>query len=447
MTVQQKLEILGEAARYDASCASSGSTRAAEKGKLGNAVHGGICHSWAADGRCVSLLKVLQSNACIYDCAYCANRSSNDIPRATFQPEELAELTLGFYRRNYIEGLFLSSGVVKNPDYTMELMERTLTLIRAQFNGYIHVKIIPGASPLQVHRIGLLADRVSCNIELPSVSSLAALAPQKTPQALIEPMRLIKDAGSQLLEDGRKHRNAPQFVPAGQSTQMIIGASPDSDLTVMTLARAMYKRMQMKRVYYSAYVPVGNHPTLPNASAPVPLLREHRLYQADWLMRFYSFEPDELADAHNPNLDMAVDPKTAWALRHVDRFPVEVNTADRELLLRIPGVGQKSADRIIAARRYGPLRWESLRQLGVVMKRAQYFLTAGGRFHGRMQPDSPYLHDVLSDLRDPEQTSLFDKPATPLLAAPTTVTPAPLPQQPKLLQLPTPTVQLHDLVV
>ncbi|MCL2545782.1 MAG: putative DNA modification/repair radical SAM protein [Oscillospiraceae bacterium] len=410
MTVQEKLLILGEAARYDVSCASSGSKRVKEKGKVGSTANGGICHSWTADGRCVSLLKVLMSNVCIYDCAYCHNRVSNDVPRATFTPEELCELTLGFYRRNYIEGLFLSSGVVKNPDYTMELMERTLTLLREQFAGYIHLKVIPGASALMIHRLGLLADRVSCNIELPSANSLALLAPQKKPQAIIEPMRLIKTANAQALEDGKKFRNAPQFAPAGQSTQMIVGATPDSDLTIMTLARAMYQKMRMRRVYYSAYLPVGNHPILPVSDVPVPLLREHRLYQADFLFRFYGFEPSDLADDRHPNLDMAVDPKAAWALRNIHHFPIEINTADREMLMRIPGLGQISADRIIAARRLAPVQWDHLKKLGVVMKRAQYFLTAAGKFCGKLQPDSPFLRDVLSDLRDPEQTSMFDAP-------------------------------------
>jgi putative DNA modification/repair radical SAM protein len=412
MTVMEKLEILGGAAKYDASCASSGSKRKPKAGQFGTVVNGGICHSWGADGRCISLLKVLQSNACIYDCAYCANRSGSDGPRATFEPEELAELTVAFYRRNFIEGLFLSSGVIKNADYTMELMERTIKLLRDtyRFGGYVHVKIIPGSSPRWIHKLGLLADRVSCNIELPSAGSLKLLAPQKKPAALLEPMKLIRDTNMQAIEDGKKHRTAPEFAPAGQSTQMIIGATPDSDLTIMTLARALYKKMQMRRVYYSAYVPVGEHPVLPERNGPAPLLREHRLYQADFLMRFYSFSPGELADEQNPNLDMRIDPKANWALRHINQFPVEVNTADRETLLRIPGMGQISADRIIAARRLGPVHWDHLNKMGVVMKRAQYFLTAAGKFHGRLQPDSPFLRDVLSDLRDPEQLSLYDKP-------------------------------------
>ena len=406
MTVETKLQILGEAARYDVSCASSGTQRAKEKGKIGSATSGGICHSWTSDGRCVSLLKVLMSNNCIYDCAYCANRSSNDLPRATFTPEELCELTLQFYRRNYIEGLFLSSGVVRDPDYTMELMEKTLILIREKFAGYIHVKVIPGASPLYIHRLGLLADRVSCNVELPSRPSLELLAPQKKPEAIIAPMRVIKTAGMQSLADGKKFRAAPQFAPAGQSTQMIIGATKDTDFTIMSLASAMYRKLSMRRVYYSGYLPVNTLDNLPEQ--PPPLLREHRLYQADFLLRFYGFEVNELADDNNPHLDMAVDPKASWALRNIDKFPIEVNRADREMLLRIPGVGQISADRIIAARRLGPVKWDDLKKMGVVMKRAQYFLTAQGKFLGRLQPDSPFLREVMSDMRDPDQVSLHD---------------------------------------
>lgn len=427
MELSEKLTILGDAAKFDASCASSGGGRAGKPGQLGNAFSAGICHTWAADGRCVSLLKVLFSNVCVYDCQYCQNRRSNDIPRAVFEPGELAELTVQFYRRNYIEGLFLSSGVIKNADYTMERMIETMRILREQyrFGGYIHVKTIPGDDRLQVERAGLLADRISVNIELPSSQSLRLLAPDKKPEMIFAPMKEIHLAQQMLLEDGKKHKSAPLFAPAGQSTQMIIGATPDTDLTILRLSKGLYHKYKMKRVYFSAYVPVGSLPAADlwtgpggNPSAPdyrPPLRREHRLYQADWLMRFYQFDADEIVDDQNPLLDDEVDPKCAWALRHPEFFPVEVNRAGYEALLRVPGVGVKSAQRILEARRYGSLRAENLRKLGIVMKRARYFLTAGGKYEGSARHDNPFLREILADRFDNGQVSLFDTKKKPEL--------------------------------
>ena len=413
--LEQKLAILGEAARYDASCASSGGGRAGRPGQLGNAYSAGICHTWAADGRCVSLLKVLQSNVCCFDCAYCMNRRSNDVPRATFAPEELADLTVEFYSRNYIEGLFLSSGVLRNPDYTMEQMIRTMRLLREQhrFGGYIHMKVIPGADPALIHEAGLLADRVSCNIEMPSSGSLRLLAPQKPPENIFSPMKAIHREQHLCLEDRRRYKNAPLFAPAGQSTQMIIGATPDSDLTILRLSYGLYRKFRMKRVYFSAYIPLGTHPLLPREGFVPPLLREHRLYQADWLMRFYQFEPGELLSDDAPQLDAELDPKALWAVRHPEFFPVEVNSRSYEDLLRVPGLGVRSAGRIVSARRQTKIRWEHLKKLGVVMKRAQYFVTAAGVYDGRLPLGHPFLRDVLAERRDAQQLSLFDQKELP----------------------------------
>ncbi len=413
-SLEEKLTILGDAAKFDASCSSSGSSRPTPEGsRLGNPYSAGICHTWAADGRCVSLLKVLQSNACLYDCAYCQNRRSNPTPRATFTPEELAELTIQFYRRNYIEGLFLSSGVVQSPDYTMELMIRTMQILRQEhrFGGYIHVKVIPGSDARLVHAAGLLADRMSCNIELPSSDSLALLAPQKRPEGIFAPMQFVRSTLGMCLEDKRKYIHAPSFAPAGQTTQMIVGATRESDLAILRLSHGLYRKYQMKRVYFSAYIPVGAHPALPPAHmAAPPLLREHRLYQADWLLRFYSFTPDELLEDCAPQLDPEMDPKSQWALKHPEFFPVEVNTVDYETLLRVPGLGVQSARRIIEARRQGSLRPEDLKKLGVLMKRAQFFLTAGGKFTGRVEPGHPMLREQLVQRPNIHQLSLFDPP-------------------------------------
>nr|WP_207742462.1 putative DNA modification/repair radical SAM protein [Intestinimonas butyriciproducens] len=413
-----KLTILTDAAKYDAACTSSGLDRAGRPGKLGSTVLGGCCHSFSADGRCVTLLKVLMTNACCYDCQYCVNRRSNDVPRTAFTPRELAELTIGFYRRNYIEGLFLSSAVLRDPDYTTERMIETLRLIREEygFAGYIHAKAIPGADPLLTYRLGLLADRMSVNIELPSEASLKALAPDKTRASILTPMAQIREA---ILESGqalRLYRGAPRFAPAGQSTQMIIGATPESDLHILRLTEGLYQKYQLKRVFYSAYLPVSDSKLLPAPQGfQPPLLREHRLYQADWLLRFYHFEATELLDEGHPDLDPRLDPKCCWALRHLEEFPVEVNRADYERLLRVPGIGVRSARRILTARRVGPITFEGLKKLGVVLKRAQYFLTCSGRMLpglSRVKPDS-VLRQMVALERPllagdvPEQLSLF----------------------------------------
>ncbi|MEA4994302.1 MAG: putative DNA modification/repair radical SAM protein [Oscillibacter sp.] len=394
MELLEKLTILSDAAKYDAACTSSGARRGYKEGFIGNTSTSamGCCHSFSADGRCVTLLKVLLSNQCVYDCKYCVNRRSNDTPRAAFTPEELAELTIGFYRRNYIEGLFLSSGVLRNPDHTMELMIRALQILREtyRFNGYIHAKAIPGAAPELVERLGLLADRLSVNIELPSEAGLKSLAPDKTKGAILAPMRQIQTRGVQCKEELVKYRHAPKFAPAGQSTQLIVGATADSDLRILRLTQGLYDRYRLKRVFFSAYVPVVAHSLLPSRDTKPPLLREHRLYQADWLLRFYGFRAEELLDEGTPDFNPLVDPKCSWALAHLEFFPVEVNTADYEALLRVPGVGVVSAKRILVSRRAGTLRTEDLRKLGVVMKRAQYFLTCRGQMSEglRFTPES-----------------------------------------------------------
>ena len=412
----KKLEVLTDAAKYDVACTSSGVDRPGRPGALGNAVKAGICHSFAADGRCISLLKVLLSNDCAYDCAYCVNRRSCDGPRATFTPEELCRLTVEFYRRNYIEGLFLSSAVVKNPDYTSELMLMTLKKLREEerFWGYVHVKAIPGADPRLTHALGLYADRMSVNIELPSQKSLALLAPQKSKEKILAPMGLIRDGIKENASDLARYRAAPKFVPAGQSTQMIIGATPETDRQILALTEGLYRKYQLKRVFFSAYMPVVSDRNLPARDTPPPLLREHRLYQADWLLRFYGFRAEELLDASHPDFNPQVDPKCSWALRHLDFFPVEVNRADYEALLRIPGVGMVSAKRILVSRRTRKLRIEDLPKLGVVMKRAQYFLTASGRMAEglRFTPDSLLRNLIAAErpsLPQPEleQLSLF----------------------------------------
>ena len=407
MDVLEKLTILTDAAKYDAACTSSGGNRGSKKGYIGNTSSSvaGCCHSFSADGRCVTLLKVLMTNCCVYDCKYCVNRRSNDTKRASFTPEELADLTINFYRRNYIEGLFLSSGVLRSPDYTTELMIRALRLLREKyrFNGYIHAKAIPGTAPELVEQLGLLADRLSVNIELPSESGLNLLAPDKTKKGILAPMRQIQTRNQQNKEELVKYRHAPQFAPAGQSTQLIVGATQDSDFHILRLTQGLYDRYGLKRVFYSAYVPVVEHALLPGKDVKPPLLREHRLYQADWLLRFYGFRAEELLDENHQAFDPRVDPKCFWALTHLDFFPIEVNTADYKTLLRIPGVGVVSARRILAARRNGRLHLDDLKKLGVVMKRAQYFLTAGGKMPGglRFTPDS-----VLRNLIAAEQTYL-----------------------------------------
>jgi putative DNA modification/repair radical SAM protein len=380
MDIHEKLQILSGAARYDASCASSGCGREGPSRGTGNTSLGGICHSWADDGRCISLLKVLLSNDCRYDCAYCVNRSSNPVPRASFTAREVVDLTMDFYRRNYIEGLFLSSAVMKGPDQTMEEMVRVAEILRNEerFGGYIHLKVIPGSSSELIRRAGLAADRISVNIELPSSESLHRLAPQKSRESILGPMKLIGgQIGTSLVERG-KSRKAPRFAPAGQSTQMIIGASPETDFQILKLSQGLYNRINLKRVYYSAFVPVNDDNRLPVLASP-PLLREHRLYQADWLLRFYGFSAEEILSDEAPNLDESFDPKTAWALRHPEFFPVEINCADYGTLLRVPGIGVTSARRIIAARRFSVITPEGMKKIGVVMKRAKYFITCSGR--------------------------------------------------------------------
>ena len=416
MELLDKLNILADAAKYDAACTSSGLDRSGRPGTIGSTTMAGCCHSFSADGRGISLLKVLQTNFCVYDCQYCVNRKSNDVPRAAFTPEELCELTMGFYRRNYIEGLFLSSAVLQNPDYTTELMIQTLRILREnyRFGGYIHAKAIPGADPLLTRRLGLLADRLSVNIELPSSPSLALLAPDKKKDAILSPMGQIRDGIAASKQELALYRHAPRFAPAGQSTQMIVGASPESDRHILTLTQALYDRYQLKRVFYSAYMPVSPLVPVPEGYQP-PLLREHRLYQADWLLRYYHFRAEEILDESQPDLDPRMDPKCCWALRHLEFFPVEVNRADYEALLRVPGLGVRSAQRILTARRVGPLSFEGLKRLGVVLKRAQYFLTCSGKMMQGLRVNEDGLLRHLISLEAPalaepmpEQLSLFD---------------------------------------
>lgn len=418
MELLEKLTILADAAKYDAACTSSGVRRGYQEGKIGSTSDMGCCHSFSADGRCITLLKVLLSNDCCYNCKYCINRCTSDTPRASFTPEELAELTIGFYRRNYIEGLFLSSAVLRSPDYTTELMIRALSILRNEyrFNGYIHAKAIPGTSPELIEQLGLLADRLSVNIELPSESGLKLLAPNKTKEGILRPMAQIRDRGKQNRQELIQYRHAPKFAPAGQSTQLIIGATPDNDLHILNLTQSLYDRYHLKRVFYSAYVPVVENTLLPSLDTKPPLLREHRLYQADWLLRFYGFRADELLDESAPDFDSLLDPKCCWAMRHPEFFPVEVNRADYEALLRVPGVGVVSARRILVARRTGPLHADDLKKLGVVMKRAQYFLICSGKLTTPLRlSQGSILSNLMAVERNTlpapqmEQLSLFDQ--------------------------------------
>lgn len=413
MDMMQKLTILADSAKYDVACTSSGVDRMGRAGSIGSASAPGICHAFSADGRCVSLLKVLMTNVCVYDCAYCVNRRSNDLPRAAFTPGELAELTIQFYRRNYIEGLFLSSAVLVNPDYTTERMIQTLELLRGpyRFRGYIHAKAIPGADPLLIQRLGLLADRLSVNIELPSSASLNLLAPDKAKKAILAPMRQIALGQQQNRQELALYKSTPKFAPAGQSTQMIVGATPESDRQILKLTEGLYRKYELKRVFFSAYIPVAADSRLPALDTKPPLLREHRLYQADWLLRYYHFEADEILDDANPNFDPCLDPKCNWAIHHLEQFPVDVNRAEPEQLLRVPGIGPKSAKRIVTARRTGTLGLEELKRIGVVLKRAQYFIVCKG-FTGASGGGS--RHRIAAALLDPnvfnagaEQLSLF----------------------------------------
>lgn len=376
-SVLEKLKILAESAKYDVSCASSGTSRSKKNGMIGSAAGWGICHSFAEDGRCISLLKIMLTNSCMYDCAYCINRRSNDLPRATLSVTELVNLTIEFYRRNYIEGLFLSSGVVRSPDYTMERLVRAIKDLRLvhRFNGYIHMKSIPGASQELVNEAGLYADRLSVNIEIPNEQSLQVLAPEKDFKSVFTPMRYIQQGVLQSAEERKRFRHAPRFAPAGQSTQMIVGATADTDKDILRLSSALYQRPTMKRVYYSGFIPVNDYDTrLPMLKQP-PLVRENRLYQADWLLRFYQFRVDEIVNDAYPDLDLEIDPKLSWALRNPQAFPVDINKADFEMLLRVPGIGVKSAKLIVVSRRYGRLGADQLKKIGVVMKKAQYFIT------------------------------------------------------------------------
>ena len=418
MEVMDKLAILADAAKYDAACTSSGVARGKKAGTIGTATNSGCCHTFTPDGRCVSLLKVLYTNHCCYDCAYCVNRRSNDVPRTAFTPRELAELTIQFYRRNYIEGLFLSSAVLKSPDFTTERMIETLRLLRREyrFNGYIHAKAIPGADPGLTHELGLLADRLSVNIELPSEASLRLLCPDKTKAAILRPMAQIRDGAQQSKAELKLYRHAPRFAPAGQSTQMIVGATPESDRHILSLTEGLYQTYHLKRVFFSAYMPVSDHKGLPApAGFKPPLLREHRLYQADWLLRFYGFTAGEILDEGHPNFDAALDPKSDWALRHPEFFPVEINRADYEAILRVPGIGVRGAQRIVTARRCGPLTFEGLKRLGVVMKRCQYFITCSGRMLPGLRCSQESVYRRLAGIEQAElggeswrQLSLFD---------------------------------------
>lgn len=414
MDVLDKLKILSDAAKYDVSCSSSGSNRKNKQGGLGNASPSGVCHSWADDGRCISLLKILMTNYCIYDCAYCINRSSNDLPRAIFTPEEIVDLTMNFYKRNYIEGLFLSAAVFRSPNYTMELILEVVRNLREEqnFNGYIHAKAIPGADREIVEKVGKYVDRMSVNIELPTEEGLKLLAPQKNKESILKPMNLIKSGITQSVEERKKFRSSPKFVPAGQTTQLIVGATPDNDLKILRLSEGLYDGYNLKRVYYSAFVPVSNNPKLPVIKSP-PLVRENRLYQADWLLRFYGFKAKELLDEDKPDFDLALDPKCDWALRNINLFPVEINKADYNMLLRVPGIGVKSAIKIISARRFTSIDFYDLKKLGIVLKRAQYFITCKGKYYGIKSMDSEIIRNQLVDgspmEKNYQQLSIFDK--------------------------------------
>ena len=392
-SLMDKLTILTDSAKYDVACTSSGTNRGSTAGSMGTAVGCGICHSFTSDGRCVSLLKILQTNDCIYDCKYCVNRKSNDVPRATFTPDEIAEITINFYKRNYIEGLFLSSAVIKSPTYTMQMLHDTVKILREKyrFNGYIHVKAIPGADAESVERTGYVADRMSVNIEMPSEESLKVFAPNKSKESILKPMKFISNRIKENKSEIVVYKHAPKFVPSGQGTQMVIGASPDTDRKIIHLSENLYDKYRLKRVFYSAFVRVNDDSNLPVLAGGPPLLREHRLYQADWLMRFYKFTADEILDEKNPNFNTLLDPKCDWAVRHMERFPVEVNKADYYELLRVPGIGPISAKRIVTARKAVKLDFKALKRLGVVLKRAQFFITCSGKMVNKMKLDENFV--------------------------------------------------------
>lgn len=421
LDIYEKLHILTDAAKYDVACTSSGVDRRGDGKGMGNCEKAGICHSFSADGRCISLLKILFTNECIYDCKYCVNRVSNDVRRTSFTPDEICRLTMEFYRRNYIEGLFLSSGILKSPDYTMELLYESLYKLRVEchFQGYIHVKAIPGASPELIQKVGFLADRMSVNLELPTKESLHLLAPHKSRKNILKPMRMVQMGREVNREELAVYRNAPRFVPAGQSTQMIIGATPETDFQIMQVAEAMYEKFGLKRVFYSAFVAVNKDKALPSQiETGPPLLREHRLYQADWLLRYYHFKVSELLDEKNPNFNVLMDPKCNWAVQHLELFPVEINRVEYEMLLRVPGIGYKSAARIVRARRMGMIQFEDLKKMGVVLKRALYFITCNGRMMYPIKIEQDYITRNLINVKErlPDsvqnmnyrQLSLFD---------------------------------------
>ena len=421
MPLMEKLNILSDSAKYDVACTSSGVNRRGNGHGIGNSIAAGLCHAFAADGRCISLLKILFTNECIFNCAYCRNNCNSDIPRASFTPEEICTLTIEFYRRNYIEGLFLSSGIMISPNYTMDLIYQTLYKLRNEydFNGYIHVKAIPGADPALIERAGFLADRMSINLELPTSESLKKLAPYKSRGTILKPMRQIQTGITENKNEVAVYRNAPKFVPAGQSTQLIIGATPENDYQIMSVTEALYQKFHLKRVFYSAFVNVNHNTNLPMPAAGPPLLREHRLYQADWLLRYYGFRADELLSEERPDFNIYLDPKCDGALRHLDFFPVEVNCAPYKTLLRVPGIGYKSAERIVKARRTSKLTYDDLKKIGVVLKRALYFITCSGKMMYNTRMDENYIcSNLISDktqipreIREGSyrQISLFDQ--------------------------------------
>lgn len=421
LTLMEKLNILSDAAKYDVACTSSGTERGNTGKGVGNCITAGICHSFSADGRCISLLKILFTNECIYNCRYCLNRASNDVPRAAFTPQEVCDLVMGFYRRNYIEGLFLSSGILKSPNYTMELLYQTLYKLRHEYNfgGYIHVKAIPGADPRIIEQTGYLADRMSVNLELPTAEGLRRLAPNKSRKRILTPMRQVQNRMEENRNELALYRHAPRFVPAGQSTQMIIGATPESDFQIVSVAESLYQKFDLKRVFYSAFVRVNEDSLLPALPGGPPLLREHRLYQADWLLRFYGFHASELLSEEKPNFNVLLDPKCDWALRHLEQFPVEINRADYMTLLRVPGIGVRSAQRIVKARRLGSLDFPDLKRMGVVLKRALYFITCRGRTMYPIRIEEDFITRNLLDVKERlpkgvgehityQQLSLFD---------------------------------------
>lgn len=420
MSVKEKLGILSDAAKYDVACTSSGVDRQGDGKGMGNAAAGGICHSFSSDGRCISLLKILFTNECIYDCKYCINRKTNDVPRASFTPDEVCELTMEFYRRNYIEGLFLSSGILHTPNYTMELIYQTIHRLRTihNFQGYIHVKAIPGADQALIRKTGLVVDRMSINIELPTAEGLKQLAPNKNRKNILEPMRQIQTGIAASKDEVAIYRHAVKFVPAGQSTQMIIGATPESDYQIMAVAESLYQKFDLKRVFYSAFVHTNEDKALPALPGGPPMLREHRLYQADWLLRFYGFKTDELLSEDKPNFNILLDPKCDWALRHLELFPVEINRAEYQVLLRIPGVGVKGAMRIVQARKSVRLNFTDLKRLGVVLKRALYFITCSGKMMYNTKIEEDYITRNLLSVKEKlpfdssgvtyKQLSLFD---------------------------------------